>query len=77
MSRSDYDPYAPLDEAPVVEEANKAEDVPEGTAKEILEWVGDDPERAERAIAIEKTEKKPRTTLLADLSKVVDNGSKN
>lgn len=47
------------------------EPVPSGTAAEILEWVGDDSERAERALEIEK-DKHKRKTLIRELEKVVD-----
>lgn len=49
----------------------KADDaVPEGTAAEVLAWVGDDPERAGAALVAESTRDKPRSTLIAALEKL-------
>lgn len=45
--------------------------VPDGTAAQILEWVGDDPGRAERALAAESARDRPRTVLTAALEKLV------
>jgi len=45
--------------------------VPEGSARQILEWVGDDHDRAAQALAAEERREKPRTTLVAALEKVV------
>lgn len=63
-------PYAPKSqsqakeaEAPEVEETEEVEEtteptnpdeVPEGTAAEVLEWVGEDPERAKKALEAEE-----------------------
>jgi hypothetical protein len=47
------------DERPVytepeaVEDESTEEEVPDGTVKEILEWVGDDKDRAQRALDAE------------------------
>lgn len=45
-------------------------DVPDGTADEILAWVGGDTERALAAIEAEEAREKPRKTLLAKLESV-------
>ncbi|MFR9796628.1 hypothetical protein ACL02U_12090 [Streptomyces sp. MS06] len=42
------------------------------TAAEVLAWVGDDPERAAEALAAEEERDKPRSTLVRDLSKLVE-----
>lgn len=46
--------------------------VPTGTADEVLAWVGDDRARAGRALVVEKTAEKPRTTLVDKLAKLAD-----
>lgn len=46
------------------------EAVPEGTANEVLDWVGDDPARAQQALAAEQARDKPRSTLIAKLEAV-------
>ena len=53
---------APAETVPVEENT-----VPEGTAEEILSWVGSDTERALSAIEAEEAREKPRKTLLAKL----------
>lgn len=47
-------------------------EVPDGTIKEILAWVGDDTERAEAAADAENAAENPRPTLLDKLKKVVE-----
>jgi hypothetical protein len=44
---------------------------PEGTAAEILEWVADDPTRAQAALDAENERDNPRSTLIDSLEKVV------
>lgn len=53
------------DTDPVDEE--DTEPVPDGTATDILGWVGDNPDRAERALGAEAERDKPRTTLITKL----------
>lgn len=43
------------------------DDVPDGSTKEILAWVGDSEERAAKALAAEKSRDKPRSTLVKAL----------
>jgi hypothetical protein len=45
--------------------------VPDGTAKDVTDWVGDDPDRAVLALAFEQARDKPRTTLVAALEKLI------
>lgn len=45
--------------------------VPTGTSKEILDWVGEDQDRASRALAIEQADEEPRKTLVTALKKLV------
>lgn len=42
-------------------------DVPEGTITEVLDWVGDDPERARAALDAEYASSNPRSTLITQL----------
>jgi hypothetical protein len=41
--------------------------VPEGSIRELLEWVGDDTTKAESALEAEHKREKPRKSLIADL----------
>lgn len=45
-------------------------EVPTGGAKEILAWVGDDPQKARQALNAEQGREKPRSTLVATLTKL-------
>ncbi|MFH8752942.1 hypothetical protein ACH4GK_17895 [Streptomyces rimosus] len=79
-TRSDVEP---ADEAAALWENPGADDQPEepgggsepeadGTADDILTWVGDDPDRADTAIAQETARDKPRSTLLKKLQKIAE-----
>lgn len=46
--------------------------VPVGSIGEILEWVGQDPERAHLALEQEKSEDRPRKTLTFQLEELVN-----
>lgn len=46
--------------------------VPDGTADEVLAWVGDDQTRAAEALDAENTREKPRSTLAAKLAKITE-----
>lgn len=68
--------------SPVVEESGNTPDVtgdgvPDGTAVDVLGWVGDDPARAALALLAEQKREKPRTTLVANLEKVAQKGVPN
>lgn len=56
-----------------VTEAGEAGDdeVPNGTAAEVLDWVGEDQDRAERALHLEMKSPNQRTTLVAKLSQLL------
>lgn len=45
--------------------------VPDGPAADVLGWVGEDTERAGRALAAERERAKPRTSLVAPLEKLL------
>jgi outer membrane biosynthesis protein TonB len=48
------------------------EPVPYGTAPEILIWVGNDKDRAQRALAREQGAEKPRSGLSNELSEIIN-----
>lgn len=47
-------------------------ELPDGTVPEVLDWVGDDRERAAQARTAEAAKSSPRTTLLAKLDEILD-----
>ncbi|SCL15073.1 hypothetical protein [Micromonospora inyonensis] len=49
--------------------------VPDGSAAEVMTWVGVDVDRAIVALAVEEARDKPRSGLVGDLQKVVRSGS--
>lgn len=46
----------------------------DGTAADILAWVGDDPDRAAEALDVEEARDKPRSTLVKQLAKLAEGG---
>lgn len=46
----------------------------DGTAADVLAWVGDAPERAAEALAAEQAKDKPRSTLVKQLEKLAGSG---
>lgn len=54
------------------EAAPDDEEVPEGTVNATLEWVGDDKDRAQRALDKEKASDDPRVTLIRELEDILD-----
>lgn len=56
------------DQAPA--SPDESGEVPTGGAKEILAWVGDDPHKARQALDAEQEREKPRSTLVATLTKL-------
>jgi len=44
--------------------------VPDGTAADVLAWVGDDHDKAAKALEAEQAREKPRSTLVAALEKL-------
>lgn len=76
------DPFAPLSAAPPqpanVQDSVAAEPepddpnaVPEGTVKEIIAWVGDDTDRAARALETERASNEPRKGLMRQLEEKI------
>lgn len=60
---ADGDPNTEPDEAPTDFD-------PDGTAADILAWVGEDPDRAAEALEAEQAKGKPRSTLVKALEKL-------
>jgi hypothetical protein len=56
---------APGDEPPVELDVD-------GTAADVLAWVGEDPERAAEALEAEQAKDKPRSTLVKQLEKLAN-----
>jgi hypothetical protein len=74
---STHSPVEPVDdearallEAPQEGSAPPAELDIDGTAADVLAWVGEDPDRAEEALAAEQAKDKPRSTLVKQLEKL-------
>ena len=57
---------APVEE--VAEVAETADEVPHGTIDRVLAWVGNDADRARRALEVEQAKAEPRASLVARLS---------
>ena len=70
-----HDPYrSGVNPGPVTQEAGeevKYPNAPRGTSREVLEWVGEDPERAQFALDRENAGDEPRKTLIDKLEKLV------
>lgn len=49
------------------------DNVPAGSAKEVLDWVGDDRDRAQRAYDAEQEKDEPRKGLSSDLEALLKN----
>ena len=67
-----FDVEAPVEAAPAPEEApapKAALDVPEGSIKEVLTWVGDDAEKAKAALEAEEKGEN-RKTLVTKLKEI-------
>lgn len=59
------------DTRPDAKGLSRASTVPDGTVADVLEWVGQDRERAERALAVEEAQDSPRTTLTEPLERLL------
>lgn len=62
-----------VDEQPVSEPEPEpiGDEVPDGSAKDVLAWVGEDSDRAIRALEAEGRREPPRKVLMGQLEKVV------
>lgn len=54
------------------EVAKNGDEVPDGNADAVLDWVGDDRDRAQKALDAEKDRENPRSTLISKLKKVTE-----
>jgi hypothetical protein len=78
-----HDPYSPqdpyavdasgavVDSATETPAASDEVQVPKGTTSELLSWVGDDKERAQRALDAENATDKPRKGLVEELEEIL------
>lgn len=57
---------------PIIAAGADPDAVPEGTVPEILSWVGEDAERAQKALDAEVESSKPRKGLVASLTEIID-----
>jgi len=53
------------------DEDDDSEPVPDGTTAEILRWVGDDQQKAQRALEKEQADDRPRAGLTGELKKIL------
>lgn len=61
----------PEPEAEGSDRPGSGDQVPDGTIAEVLDWVGDDSDRAVAALEAEEERDQSRTTLVAALEKVI------
>lgn len=72
------DPFEPKGEATTEAPAGSDEvesnenGVPKGSSKEVLEWVGEDQERARQALEAEQSDDKPRKGLVKELEELLE-----
>ncbi|MCK2242152.1 MULTISPECIES: hypothetical protein [unclassified Crossiella] len=65
------EPVPPAETDPAADGEEVDEDpVPEGTAEEVLAWVGEDTERARLALEHEQARERPRVTLSKELERL-------
>lgn len=75
---NDGNPFAPLNQktdSKVEEEVVAKSEIPENvnTIKEIIEWVGEDQDKAILVLENEESSDKPRTTLIERLEEIINN----
>jgi hypothetical protein len=49
-----------------------SDEVPEGTAEEVVDWVDGDVAKAKKALAVEQKDESPRKTVVEPLQKIID-----
>ena len=84
---TDYDPFRPDEDVEEPKQDVTAEDaqqvqekldeqqpdhVPSGSTKEVLQWVGDDKDKARRALEKEEAHEQPRKGLVRELNEVLE-----
>lgn len=78
IKKNDGNPFAPVTrkavESTTSVEADSLIEVPKNvnTIKEILEWVGEDQDKAILVLESEETSDKPRTTLVEKLEEIIN-----
>lgn len=73
---NDGNPFAPLNQkTDSKEEVVAKSEIPENvnTIKEIIEWVGEDQDKAILVLENEESSDKPRTTLIERLEEIINN----
>lgn len=71
-SDSILDDKTDTDEPEVEVEVDDAEsEVPEGTVREVLDWVDGDAEKAQKALDVENAKESPRKSLVSQLEDIV------
>jgi len=68
----DLDPQVGPEREKELPAAPASETVPDGTIKEVLDWVGDDKDRAKAAVDAESNTDDPRPSLIKKLEKVLE-----
>lgn len=80
MSKFEFDPFRvadslPKEDAPAapafVEPVVEDNSVPSGSTKEVLAWVGNDLDKAKRALAVELEKTPPKKGLVDGLNKLL------
>lgn len=67
-----YNPFGNYPSKNIAKREAEANKTPQGTTKEILEWVGNDLERAQRALDQENADEKPRKTVVKALEDLLN-----
>jgi hypothetical protein len=74
-ARALLEPQAEEPEQELESPAGRPEELDiDGTAADVLAWVGEDPDRAEEALEAEQAKDKPRSTLVKQLEKLAGSG---
>jgi len=59
-------------EEPSDEPTEESEGVPDGNVSDILDWVGDDKDRAREALDVERGKERPRASLVKQLNTIAE-----
>ena len=68
----DVEPQTPEPEQVAIVIAEVTEELPVGTTKELLAWVGADKDRAQKVLDLEKADAKPRAGLVKALNEILE-----
>lgn len=58
-------------------EQTRSNEPPKGTSEEVVAWVGNDPSKARKALAAERKDESPRTSVIEPLQRIVDEDKKS